>query len=56
MKENKKKTYERPLMQVFALQQTANLLTLSGPGSYENGGDPLNPGAPFFDDDVILFE
>ena len=57
MKENKKKTYERPLLQVFALQQTANLLTLSGPGSYENGGDPLS-GSPAqsFDDEEILFE
>lgn len=56
MKENKRKTYERPLLQVFELKQTTNLLNLSGPGDYVNGGDPFNPGAPFFDDDVIMFE
>lgn len=56
MKEDIKKNYERPLLQVFELKQTANLLNLSGPGDYGNGGDPFNPGAPFLDDDVIIFE
>ena len=56
MKENRKKTYERPLLQVFALQQTPNLLTLSGPGDYGNGGDPLSGSAPSYDDEEILFE
>lgn len=43
MKENKKKTYERPHMQVFELRQTASLLTMSNPGDLPNGGDPWNP-------------
>ena len=55
MKENRKKTYERPLLQVFALQQTANLLTLSNPGDYGNGGDPIGGGAPYYDEEDISF-
>lgn len=51
-----KSKYERPLLQVFELKQTPNLLTLSGPGDYGNGGDPLSGSAPSYDDEEILFE
>lgn len=55
MKENRKKTYERPLLQVFELKQTPNLLTLSNPGDYTNGGDPMSTPSPelqeFFESD-----
>lgn len=61
MKESRKKTYERPLLQVFELQKQVPIICTSGgglnsPGDYANGGDPFNPGAPFLDDDVIMFE
>ena len=55
MKENRKKTYERPLLQVFELKQTMNLLTLSGPGNYGNGGNPISGGAPSYDEEDISF-
>ena len=55
MTENRKKTYERPLLQVFELKQTPNLLTLSNPGDYTNGGDPMSTPSPelqeFFESD-----
>lgn len=58
MKVNKKKTYERPLMQVVQLKQTAPLLTLSGPGDYGDGGDPMSSPEllPLVEDQGILFE
>ena len=55
MKENRKKTYERPLLQVFELRHEGHLLTLSGPGNYTDGGDPMSSSAPelqeFFESD-----
>lgn len=60
MKENKKKTYERPQLQVFALQKQVPIICTSGgglnnPGGLENGGDPFASGAPSLDDEDILF-
>lgn len=49
MKENKKKTYERPQMQVFELQKQVPIICtssnggLNAPGDYEDGDDPFNP-------------
>ena len=48
MKENRKKTYERPLLQVFELQKQVPIICTSGrglnsPGDYEDGDDPFNP-------------
>ena len=34
--------YIRPTIKVVKLQQNTQLLTLSHPGYYENGGDPWN--------------
>ena len=53
-----KKTYEKPGMQVFALKQTPNLLTLSNPGNYGNGGDPMSSPelSPLLENEGILFE
>ena len=58
MKTKLKKEYEKPVMQVFALNQTPNLLTLSNPGNYENGGDPMSSPefSPLLEDEGILFE
>ena len=42
----KKKSYEKPSMQVFLLKQQPQLLAGSGlgdPDDYGNGGDPFNP-------------
>ena len=50
-----KKKYERPKVELFELKQTSSLLTLSNPGEYENGGDPLGGSAPSYDDVEILF-
>ena len=50
-----KKTYEKPAMRVFLLQSRTNLLTLSNPGEYGNGGDPFGSSAPEFDDSDIMF-
>ncbi len=39
-----KSKYERPEMQVFEIRHEGNLLTLSNPGDYPDGGDPwTNP-------------
>ena len=48
MKENRKKIYERPLLQVFELQKQVPIICTSGrglnsPRDYEDGGDPVNP-------------
>lgn len=58
MKTKLKKEYEKPGMQVFALKQTPNLLTLSNPGNYENGGDPMSSPelSPLLENEGILFE
>lgn len=41
MKQIKKK-YEKPQTKVYQLQIQSQLLQLSGPGDYGNGGDPFN--------------
>ena len=56
MKENKKETYERPLLQVFELKPTADLLTLSNLSDYVDGGDPLSSRAISFEDEDIVIE
>ena len=50
-----KKMYEKPFTRVFLLQSRTNLLTLSNPGDYGDGGDPMSSSAPEFDDSDILF-
>ena len=60
MKENRKKTYERPLLQVFELQKQVPIICTSGgslnsPGDYANGGDPIGGGAPSYDEEDISF-
>lgn len=41
MKQIKKK-YEKPQTEVYQLQIQSQLLQLSGPGDYGNGGDPFS--------------
>lgn len=36
-----KKQYKQPVTEVVELQVTSQLLTLSNPGDYGNGGDPV---------------
>lgn len=36
-----KKQYEQPVTEVVELQVTNQLLTLSNPGDYGNGGNPV---------------
>lgn len=50
-----KKEYKKPVIQVFELRHEGHLLTLSGPGNYTDGGDPMSSSAPelqeFFESD-----
>ena len=50
-----KSKYERPEMQVFEIRHEGNLLTLSNPGDYTDGGDPMSTPSPelqeFFESD-----
>ena len=41
-----KRKYERPKMEACELKLTSHLLTMSNPGNYGNGGDPLSSPAP----------
>ena len=50
-----KSKYERPEMQVYEIRHEGNLLTLSNPGNYTDGGDPMSSSAPEFDDSDIMF-
>ena len=53
----KKKEYEKPTTMVVKLDQQYHLLTLSNPGDYPDGGDPLaSPSnSRFFEDEELLF-
>ena len=53
----KKKEYEKPTTMVVKLEQQYHLLTLSNPGDYQTGGDPLTSpsNSRFFEDEELLF-
>lgn len=52
----KKKKYETPATMVVKLGQQYHLLTLSNPGDYQNGGDPLSTSpSRLFEDEELLF-